>query len=355
MSYVKRIEVYFSQSKYSFHIVFWVSTLLFFSLRDELEENHNIVRAFVYSAFLMIPQLLASYSLAYYLIPKFIYTKRYLSFLGLFVFSAYFFSVLARVFTVHLAEPLVRKRPFDQESILEILVDLHYLTDNYFPLVYTVVLVFLMIRFIVDISKVKQQNLELEKEKATTELKILKAQLHPHFLFNTLNNIYMLSLENSPKTPESIEKLSEILDYVLYRCNTKFVLVSNEISFLKNYITLEKLRYDERLQVTIHTSIERGDIVIAPLILLSLVENAFKHGAGEDSGSPRIDISIDYEDSLFTFRITNSIASSAQIKPKIPIGLTNIRKQLDLIYLDSYTMDIEEQENLFTVTLEIKV
>lgn len=349
----KKIKEQVRESRLSFHIIFWLVVLLFFIVRDDVEKNHTIIDSFAFKTCILIPQLLASYSLAYLLIPKFIYTKRYISFIILIIPSVYLFSVLSRVLVVHIAEPLVRKPPFEQESIIEIFLDIKFLMAHYFPSVYVVVLIFLAVHFIVDITKVKQQNLMLEKEKSETELKILKSQLHPHFLFNTLNNIYMLSLDNSPKTPESISKLSEILDYVLYRCNSKFVSVESEISFLENYIDLEKLRYDDRLQVTITKSLDR-DTFIAPLILLSLVENAFKHGAGEDSGSPKIDISITYKNSLFTFVIANSIASSIPNDIKAPIGLNNIRKQLDLIYPNTYVLDINEQQNLFTVTLEIK-
>jgi len=129
----------------------------------------------------------------------------------------------------------------------------------------------------------KQKTLQIDKEKIETELNLLKAQLNPHFLFNTLNNIYVLALENSSKTAYSIEKLSEILDYILYRCTDKYSSLKAEVKMLENYIELEKLRYDDRLRVTLKKQIEK-DIAIAPLILLSFVENAFKHGAGEDSG-----------------------------------------------------------------------
>jgi sensor histidine kinase YesM len=350
----KKIKEGFKQSRLSFHITFWLVVLLFFMVRDDFEENHTMVASLVYKICIMIPQILASYSLAYVLVPKFIYTKRYVSFTVLIIFSVYIFSALSRVLVVHVAEPLVRVPPFTQESIAEIFLDAKFLIAHYFPSIYIAALIFLAVRFIVDISKVKQQNLLLEKEKVGAELKMLKTQLHPHFLFNTLNNIYMLSLDNSPKTPESISKLSEILDYVLYRCNTKFVSVTNEISFLENYIALEKLRYDDRLQVTFNTSLEK-DIEIAPLILLPLVENAFKHGAGEDSGSPKIDISIRYQNTIFTFVVANSIVNFAQEGVKESIGLNNIKQQLDLIYPNGYVLNIDEKEDVFIVTLEIEI
>ncbi|WP_438423403.1 sensor histidine kinase [Aquimarina macrocephali] len=350
----KKLKEDFRQSRLSFHITFWLVVLLFFMVRDDFEENHTMVASLVYKICIMIPQILASYSLTYILVPKFIYTKKYVRFTILMLLSAYIFSALSRVLIVHVAEPLVRIPPFTQETVAEIFLDVKFLMTHYFPSIYIAALIFLAVQFIVDISKVKQQNLLLEKEKVGAELKMLKTQLHPHFLFNTLNNIYMLSLDNSPKTPESISKLSEILDYVLYRCNTKFVSVTNEISFLENYIALEKLRYDDRLQVTFNTSLEE-DIEIAPLILLPLVENAFKHGAGEDSGSPKIDISINYQDTIFTFVVANSITNSTQEGVKESIGLNNIKQQLDLIYPNGYILNIDEKESLFTVTLELTV
>jgi len=201
---------------------------------------------------------------------------------------------------------------------------------------------------------INRKSLSIQKEKTAAELKALKSQLNPHFLFNTLNNIYSLSLDNSPKTSESIGKLSEILDYILYRCDSKFVPLDNEIKLLENYIDLEKLRYDDRLQVTFQKQVE-SNVQIAPLVLLSLVENAFKHGAGEDGGSPIIYISLTAKQNLFTFVITNSLSETLTEKPKSAIGLENIKKQLDLLYPNTYQLKIEKQANLFTVTLILKL
>ncbi|PKG42283.1 hypothetical protein CXF67_11255 [Psychroflexus sp. MES1-P1E] len=182
---------------------------------------------------------------------------------------------------------------------------------------------------------------------------MLKAQLNPHFLFNTLNNIYVLSLENSPKTPKSIEKLSKILDHVLFRCNTKYVSLSSEIELLENYIELEKLRYDDRLQINFNNHIEQ-DGKIAPLILLSLVENAFKHGAGEDSVSPKIDIDFYNTDIQFKFIISNTIAVEPDQIERTAIDLKNIKKQLNLTYPNRFELRINTLPKLFTVTVQIK-
>ncbi len=152
---------------------------------------------------------------------------------------------------------------------------------------------------------VNKRALDLEKQKADIELMALKAQLNPHFLFNTLNNIYSLSVMQSPRTSPAIARLSEILDTLLYRSGGMYVPVSQEIALLQNYIELEKLRYDDRLVVTFdhHTTDDAG---IAPLILLSLAENAFKHGAGEDAGSPEIHINLHQHQDQLTFTISNT-------------------------------------------------
>lgn len=329
------------------HVLFWVGLLFLDAL--EGEGRHEFYHNLTFGTCNIIAQMIAAYLTGYYLIPKLFAQNKYLQFTIWFVISAYLISVLARILVVHVGEPLVRVPPFEQETFLEIFMDIEYLAFNYFPSVYIVVAFFLLIIFL-DFSN---KNLSLQKEKTSAELKVLKSQLNPHFLFNTLNNIYSLSLDNSPKTSESIGKLSEILDYILYRCEPKFVPLSSEIELLENYISLEKLRYDDRLKITFKKEINIS-MEIAPLILLSLVENAFKHGAGEDGGSPGINISLHSEPSGFTFMISNTVVDSGLEKSGSAIGLKNIKKQLDLIYPNQYQLNINEQANLFTVTLKLQ-
>ncbi|WBX71560.1 sensor histidine kinase [Tenacibaculum retecalamus] len=278
--------------------------------------------------------------------------KKYIKAIILFLVGTYLLAAFDRVLIVHVGEILVRRGTFTQEPFLEILMDWKKLLFYYVPSMYLMTFIFLSTKYFMDYKKVKEKGLVLEKEKSKNELKTLKAQLNPHFLFNTLNNIYSLSVSNSPKTSVSIGKLSEILDHVLYRCNGQFVSLSSEIELLKNYIELEKLRYDDRLQVLFTTNIEE-DTEIPPLILLSLVENAFKHGAGEDSGSPKIDIHILNNQKEFTFKISNTISKDYQPKNKESIGLINIRKQLNLIYKNNYNLNIDCSKSTFTVVLNV--
>lgn len=330
------------------HILFWMGVILLFTFSRDISKN--FYSHLVYSFGITIPKVIASYLTIYFLIPRLFLKKKYVAFVVWFLVSAYLISVTARIIIVHGVEPLIRVPPFEQESLAEIFSDIYWLSVSYFPGTYIMVVFFGLVTFL----DMNRRSLTLENEKTTTELKMLKAQLNPHFLFNTLNNIYTLSLDNSPKTSTSIGKLSEILDHILYRCDSKFVSLSSEVALLENYIDLEKLRYDDRLKVTFEKDIDM-DIEMAPLILLSLVENAFKHGAGEDGGSPIIDISLTVSRGVITFIVGNSVAGQVAGGDKEAIGLENIKKQLELIYTDKYSLLIDDKPGWFTVTLVLGV
>ncbi len=352
MSYLKKITDSIQHKGVTRHFLFWIGIILLTIPQNVLESEQPYINTLVYKICVLIPQILASYFVAYFVIPKYVSKKKYVISLFLLIVGTYFFAVLARVFIIHIGENLVRKGAFEQETILEIVIQLRFLLLHYVPAIYSIVFIFLAAKFFMNYKAVKENELLLTKEKVAAELKTLKAQLNPHFLFNTLNNIYVLSLDNSPQTPKSIEKLSKILDHVLYRCNTKYVSLSSEIELLENYIELEKLRYDDRLKINFNNAIEQ-DGEIAPLILLSLVENAFKHGAGEDSGSPKIDIDLYNTNEEFIFVISNTVATESDRLERTPIGLKNIKKQLDLIYPNRFALHIDNSPKLFTVTVKI--
>ena len=199
----------------------------------------------------------------------------------------------------------------------------------------------------------KQRDLlELSEQKKTAELKALKNQLNPHFIFNTLNNLYVLALKKSDAAPVVIEKLSDILDYILYRCNDKFVSVKNELALLNNYIDLEKIRYGTRLNINLKQS-QNIDANIAPLILLSLVENACKHGTSEELNQANIAIDLTVENNRIRFKIVNSKPAKTEASSRTCIGLNNMTKQLELLYEDAYTLEVTETLEQYSVLLEV--
>jgi LytS/YehU family sensor histidine kinase len=299
----------------------------------------------------LLAQMPAAYILAYVIVPL-IYRQKYAQAFIYFLVSAYVICVLSRFEVIYFEEPFFGKAKKSTETPVEILTDLPKLIYVYFFRLFSVAFIFMFLKLLKDQLAIQKHTLSLEKEKAETELRLLKTQLNPHFLFNTLNNIYSLSLSNSNKTSASIGRLSEILDYILYRCNTMFVPLSGEIALLNNYIGLEKLRYDERLKVNFKTEIGR-EIEIAPLILISIVENAFKHGAGDDMGSPVINIDLLVNDGSFKFKVSNSFTPKPQTDENTNIGLPNLKKQLELIYPKTHTLVVEQTSDFFTVTLTV--
>ena len=196
----------------------------------------------------------------------------------------------------------------------------------------------------------------LEKEKMANELKFLKAQINPHFLFNTLNNLYSYVVNQSPKAPDMIMQLSGILDYVLYKSQKSEVPLQEEVETIEHFLQLEHIRYGDRLQVDFCQS---GDLStpISPLILLSVVENAFKHGASGDIDSPKIGIEIKEEAGTINGRIWNTKSQhQGELNDayKEGIGLSNFKRQLDLIYPNRHELNIEDHEDSFCVSLSIK-
>ncbi|MEM1120467.1 MAG: sensor histidine kinase [Bacteroidota bacterium] len=196
---------------------------------------------------------------------------------------------------------------------------------------------------------------QLEKEKITTELKFLKAQLNPHFLFNTLNNLYSFVVNGSPKAPDMILRLSGILDYVLYRSQRQEVQLKEEITTIEHFINLEQIRYGERLVVEFEKS---GNLTrsISPLLLLSLVENAFKHGASGDVDQPRIIIKIKgMEDAVYctVWNTKSKYQGELNDAYKEGIGLSNIKRQLNLLYPETHQLMIEDEANYFKVGVTI--
>lgn len=353
MPLIERIAKFSTAHRFLSHIIFWLITTIVFFNRYDIGEYNDFGNILVRHTFYISFTIIASYFLAYIIIPGLITARNYYPVAAYFFIGSYIICVSARIVVVHILEPIIRTPPFDQESIWEIMLDVPKLITHYFALTFSAAWIFAFIKLIKEQYTAQQQKLSVEKERAETELKALKAQLNPHFLFNTLNNIYSLSLVNSPVTSKSIAGLSEILDHVLYRCNGMYVPLSAEINLIKNYIELEKLRYGSRLEVNFTHSIDR-EANIAPLILLSLVENAFKHGAGEDIGQPVINIDLKLTDNRFRFMVSNGFISNRE-EGNDRIGINNITKQLQLLYPGLYDLSISDQDNIFVVLLNINL
>ncbi len=199
----------------------------------------------------------------------------------------------------------------------------------------------------------KREN-ELVQEKLNVELRLLRSQLHPHFLFNTLNNIYALARKKSDAAPETIMKLSELLDFMLYRSNTDTIPVSQEIKFLEDYISLECIRYSNKLSIEFLKDVDNEHAPIAPFLLLPLVENAFKHGAGETRQNSFIHIEITVQNNILGFIVRNNYEKTNVLIDKEKLGLQNVKRRLELLYSD-HSIDIREEADNFSVRLNINL
>jgi hypothetical protein len=197
------------------------------------------------------------------------------------------------------------------------------------------------------------QQLRLEKQEA--ELNYLKSQTNPHFLFNTLNNIYALAKDKSDLAPESILQLSKILRYMLYETSGAFIAIEQELKIIGDYIALEKLRYDESLRVNFNYDVEDMKQSLPPLLLIPLVENAFKHGVSETRQQPFVDIHLSVRQRQLKFWVKNSIDGPAEEGTvRENIGLANLRRQLELLYRE-YQLEIKPLDRVFSATLTINL
>jgi sensor histidine kinase YesM len=200
--------------------------------------------------------------------------------------------------------------------------------------------------------KERDLNKAIMENQNKIKLKYLKNQIQPHFFFNTLNNLYALSLESSDKVPDVIIKLSKLMEYVLYDIEgTKFVPLINEIDYIQNYIEIEKLRF-ENVEVAINLESNIDTVKIPPLLFISLIENAFKHG-GISNNNLKIKINFRVTNSNLEFEIINNFVISRPVKTKKGIGLSNTKKRLKLIYKNNFTINQKIKFNFYIITIQI--
>lgn len=345
------------QNRVVSHLVFWI--LLFISLPILAALNDGSIEKTVNASLSFLPaQLLASYFLVYYQVPKLLYKKKYLKFGVSFLISVYVFLVISELSNMYLTELFIPKY-YEEKSLMEILEDPFHLAVVYFPSVYVFVFLMLMTKVVKDRFEERHQLEVLQKEKANTELKFLKAQTNPHFLFNTLNNLYSLTLDRSEKAPDVVLKLADMLDYMLYQCKDAEVPLKKEIAFIQDYIDLESLRYGNKLTLNFTYHLHCPNVMIAPLILISFVENAFKHGASNNLKDSVIRIELTTNQDQLYFSVFNTLPENSQENKRNElhsgIGFSNAQRQLELNYKNNYDLKSTKTDNDFQIVLNINL
>jgi sensor histidine kinase YesM len=351
------------------HLSFWTLWFLFqvilysFSPSQALQQQtfwHRIMLTWPETLIYLFPSLFLAYSLMYIVIPKLVLPGHYL--------MATLTSLVLIIITAGLSALL---------SVTVIDYFRHLMADNISPMVareihppfYIQLGVAMLAGFRGSITvgglaaaiklmkcfyEKQQAALELEKEKMNTELQMLKAQLHPHFLFNTLNNIYSFTQGVSTRASGMIMGLSQILRYILYECNKPLVPLDRELKMIEEYIELESARYDYGLDISLQLPKVATELLISPLMLLPFVENAFKHGASQMTEQPWISLTIDTSNDELWMKLINGKPSTI-VKKAPGIGIANVRKRLDLLYHGAYELQINEEEEMYIVNLKLKL
>lgn len=332
------------------HLCFWSVVLLFFTYFFSAG-NHSFKDTLLFSAFLMPTTIATTYVSIYKLIPDYLITKRYVRF-G--IYSFYTFIVSLYLIMVSIFFSLIYLSNFEISEMNPITRNIILVATS----VYLVVILVSAFKLVELNLKSNKKAVQLEAKIFETQLQLkeqelnyLKMQIHPHFLFNTLNTMYGFALKKADETPEMILKLSNLLDYLLYQVDKPFVLLTDEINHIKDYIALEDMRFNQRLNITFDSKHILKTTKIAPMLLLPFIENSFKHGSLKN-GILHIKIQLFSNQDYILFSIENN--NSKNENTTSGIGLQNIKKRLDLLYKDHYWLDILNQENSFKVYLKLK-
>lgn len=201
----------------------------------------------------------------------------------------------------------------------------------------------------------QQRMKEREKQYLETELNFLKSQIQPHFFFNTLNNLYSLTLKKSDQAPEVVLKLSDLMSYMLYESNAPKVSLTDEITFLRNYLDLQKLRFGQRLTISFVTEGQIKEVSVPPLILILFIENSFKHGVKNLINNIKIELLLKVEQTNLFFQVKNPISENYLNTGNAGIGIRNVRRRLDLLYGNNYQLDILKEDREYIVSLKIPI
>ena len=335
--------------KTTLHILFWIGVFFFYNYFLGFgSENVEYINRF--SLFLMPVTISISYFFIYYLIPKYLFNKKEKLFI---LYTCYTLIISFFFISFSILFGLVFSENLKKEGFTPITKGLMFVILGVYFIIFIVVIIGLLKHNYEENNRndeLKNKFLRTQLQLKEQELKFLKMQIHPHFLFNTLNTLYGFALKKSDDTPDMILKLSNLLDYILYQVEKPSVLLTDEIKHIDDYIALEKMRFQDSLKVSFSKEINQKNIQISPMLLLPFVENAFKHGA-QINGVLNIDMQLKTTNENFIFLIKNS--SKKANSTQKGIGLKNIQKRLKMQYQNSFDLVITSEENQFKVQLEI--
>lgn len=328
-----------------YHVAFWIVYTAFWALA--VQPGKTPAQWIGYSALILFFHGLVAYFNTYFLVNRFLYTRQigfYIIALGL--------SIISVTFPIS----IIVHRLVNNREIENLVWSWNFFLITALTVLFSVVLI-MVLKLLKNWYQEEQEKKQLMQLNLQTELKFLKSQINPHFLFNSLNNLYALTLMKSDAAPEVVLRLSNILRYVLYETGVGKVPLEKEIQYLNDYIELEKIRLGNRVDIRFRTQGNLQAKEIEPMLFLTFVENSFKHGASAalDKGWVDIDLNVDHGDIQF-------VISNSRTEPQTErlnnysggIGLDNLRKRLDLLYPDLYQLELHDEPEHYTVNLTLK-
>ncbi len=341
-------QVYnFVSKRFVYHSLFWLAFFFMFTILHMTETNHSLGFTVLIASITIVFYSSIVYFNTLYLIPNFLTQKkfaRYCLLLLLAVFIVTSIKVFVLYFVYH-GDTIFRERLVTDQGYFYLLTFMFAGSSTIF-------------KIITDWVRHQRERQILETQTMQSELKFLRSQINPHFLFNTLNNLYALTLKKSDKAPEIVIKLSEMMRYMLYECNEKRVDLSKEVNYLKNYLDLERLRQGKNVEINFEVKGSVSDQRIAPLMFIPFIENSFKHGLNNHITKGFVNIKLDIEDNCVYMNIENSKPEKLPMKEHAfsgGIGLVNVRRRLNILYPDHYTLNIKDNPKTYVVNLKIEL
>lgn len=337
-----------------YHALFWLSYFAFNTIRWG-----NYFDDYAYSIksnLVEFPLHMAlAYFTLYFLMPKLLPKK-----VPLFILGVFLTTLAITLLRIVITYELVTTEVFKESGREEDLFGFNYIAAAFIGELYVLGVVS-AIKIGIDYVKFRNKASALQKTQLETELAYLKSQIQPHFFFNTLNNLYSLTLDKSDKAPETVIKLSDLMSYVIYDSAKSLVPLENEINHIKTYIDLEGLRYGDRLDLKLGVEGDIDHIQVPPLLFIPYIENAFKHGGSTRDQSIPIEICFKAVGNELKFTCKNNISKDEEVHKKLlekshyGIGLKNTERRLNLRYGNKYQLEVKEHESVFEVELKIPI
>lgn len=338
------------------HLTYWASRITFLEfaqlsrggIQNLLDNLHHIKYTLLFAVTMVLATDVGfTYIIIYFLAPRYLLKGKYLLFAAYFIIDILFFQVIG---TIYLYNYLTS---FGIKIIDFPLLCWNNLIEFLQDGCVSACVVFLCLKLFKTWYLKQVEGQELAKANADAEMQILKAQVQPHFLFNTLNNIYSFTLNKSPKAEELVSNLYEIMKYMVNDCNVDLIELSKDLKMVEDYIELEKVRYGRRLDISVNIEGEYKNKMITPLLMIPFIENSFKHGTSKMLRDPWIKLFIQSDENVLHFTLANSKPANEVINVKGGIGLTNVKKRMELLYPQNHLLTIESTPNTFTVNMQV--